>query len=650
MTQRARRLLSGCGLLTTLVATALCVLQLPAFQHLEYYVYDRLARWAPAHPPTGQVVIVDVDEQSLSTVGQWPWPRDRIGELIARLRDLGAATVALDIIFSEPDRSRGGDVSPDAALADVVRSGRAILGYGLTFASTGRREECVRHPFNVAVLSAGNDPAVLPFFSASRAVCNLPLIADAAERSGFLNAAPDSDGVLRRAPVLAEFGGRVYPSLALAAVTAGSGSRAATLRVEHENASTLQTLASSAGTALPAHLEVPLDGKSNLLIRYRGAKGTFPYVSAVDVLEGRIAADRVRDRVVLVGTTALGNREVVSTPLDTLFTGVEVQATLADNLIGRDFWMQPAHATGTEALAVLLIGGLISLAAARLGVLWSALLGVWLLGLVWGGALITLTTAGQVYSPLYPTAAVVVTTATVTLVGALTERSRADFASQQSIGAQRLMVQALLSLVESRDGETGRHSRRTREYTRLIAQALSACDQYARVLSPSYIDLLATLAPLHDIGKVGVRDAVLNKPGPLTPEEFDEMRQHPKRGRDVILAAEGAAGVRHDATLALAKDIAYTHHERWDGSGYPEGLKGAEIPIAGRILAVVDVYDAVRSCRPYRGPSPHDEVIQLIVRGSGTHFDPDVVEACVAVSEPLRALSESSLAADRPAA
>jgi adenylate cyclase len=153
------------------------------------------------------------------------------------------------------------------------------------------------------------------------------MLSAAAGASGFLNAAPDADGILRRVPVVAELEGRVYPSLALAAVAATTSAHDVTLRVANVNAATL---------AVDTR-EVPLDGRSNLLARFRGKKGTFPHLSAADVMANRVREAAVRDKIVFVGTTALGTREVVATPLDTLFAGVEVQATIADNLIEQTF-------------------------------------------------------------------------------------------------------------------------------------------------------------------------------------------------------------------------------------------------------------------------------------------------------------------------
>jgi putative two-component system response regulator len=198
------------------------------------------------------------------------------------------------------------------------------------------------------------------------------------------------------------------------------------------------------------------------------------------------------------------------------------------------------------------------------------------------------------------------------------------------------MVQSLLSLTEVRDMETGRHSRRTQEYARILAQQLASDPQFHDYLTPDRIALLSSLAPLHDIGKVGVPDRLLNKTGALTAEETVEMRKHPAHGRDVIVHAERDVGTSDDVILAMAKDIVYTHHEKWDGTGYPEGLRGAAIPIAGRLMALVDVYDAVTTRRAYREPMSHDDAVAFIVAGKGTHFDPSVVDAFVEISPVLK--------------
>ena len=632
-----RRLVFLCGLVPVFVAAVLAVYRPPQLARLDDAVYDALTRSIPTKAPHSRVVIVDVDEQSLSAIGQWPWRRDRVGDLIARLRDLGAATIALDIIFAEPDRygrlenpEESGPGTPDEAFAAMLRGGRVVLGYGFTFDAGRPRNPCVLHPVSLATLHPTDDTGDTPHFRASGAVCSLPMLAEAAGASGFLNAAPDSDGILRRVPLLAELDGHVYPSLALATVARILGARDMTLRVTNVNASSL----------VIDHRTVPVDGKSNLLVHYRGKKKTFPYLSAGDVLNGRVPPGILRDKIVFVGTTALGTREVVATPLDTLFAGVEVQATVADNLLQQDFISRPALAPTMESLVALVLGTAVVALFASTGIVPGLIGAAVSLGLIWWSALWLLTTRGTFTSPLSPTLGVIFALAVMTLAKFRVERRRAESAGREKTAAQGLMVQTLLSLTEVRDAETGRHSYRTQRYARLLAEQLSSHPLYRDYLTPERIDLLSRLAPLHDIGKVGIPDHILNKPGALTPEELEEMRKHPVLGRDVILKAERRVGVRDDATLAMAKDIVYTHHERWDGTGYPQGLRGEEIPVPGRVMAIVDVYDAAVSRSLYRKPMSHDDAVRFIVRNKGTHFDPAVVEAFESVAPSLHSLSQ----------
>ena len=641
VTARPRRLILLSGLAPVLVTAVLALYRPAAFARLEDAAYDVVLRAAGTRTPHPAVAIVDIDERSLESVGQWPWRRDVIGELMTRLRDAGASVIAIDIMFAEPDRHempRTGagspTTTPDQELARAVSGAPVVLGYGLVFDRTAPpKRPCVLHPAPLAISHAGDAAAHTPVFQTNGAVCNLPVIASAAKRSGFLNAAPDRDGILRRVPLLAEYDGVVYPSLALSAVSAYQGVTQLALHVANVNASSL-----SFGDAA-----VPLDGRGNLLVAYRGKKRAFPYLSAGALMAGQVAPEDVRGKIVFVGTTALGTREVVATPLDTQFVGIEVQATTADNLLQRDFIQRSAFGASLDFVVVLAAGIAMAVLLAWTGVVGGLLAGVaGVAGLWWGSA--SLLESSRVFiSPLWPSLGVVTGLAAMTLAKIRIERSRADHESRDKTAAQRLMVQTLLSLTETRDAETGRHSRRTQQYARLLAQSLATDPAYRAYLSRERIDLLSSLAPLHDIGKVGISDRVLNKPGALDAEELSEMRRHPELGRDVILKAEARVGVRDDATLQLAKDIVYTHHERWDGAGYPQGLRGTDIPTAGRLMAVVDVYDAVRARSLYNKCRSHEDTIALIVKGKGTHFDPAVVDAFLRVAPQFESISEEAL-------
>ncbi len=204
---------------------------------------------------------------------------------------------------------------------------------------------------------------------------------------------------------------------------------------------------------------------------------------------------------------------------------------------------------------------------------------------------------------------------------------------------QDVTIMAMASLAETRDNETGNHIRRTQRYVRALAEKLKGHGKYAAYLSDATIEQLYKSAPLHDIGKVGIPDQILLKPGKLTPEEFEIMKTHTTLGRDAILAAEKLIDAP-SSFLEIAREIAYGHQEKWDGSGYPQGLSGEQIPISARLMAVADVYDALISARPYKKPFTHDAAVELITKGANTHFDPDVVAAFVELAEDFRTIAE----------
>ena len=195
---------------------------------------------------------------------------------------------------------------------------------------------------------------------------------------------------------------------------------------------------------------------------------------------------------------------------------------------------------------------------------------------------------------------------------------------------QEVTVQVVTSLAETRDQETGKHIRRTQLYVKALAEKLQSHPRFADSLGASEIDAIYKSAPLHDIGKVGIPDRILLKPGKLTAEEFEIMKTHTTLGYEAIVHTEQELGV-NVGFLRYAKEIALSHQEKWDGSGYPQGLSGDAIPVSARLMAIADVYDALISRRVYKEPYPHDRAIAILKEGRGSHFDPDVLDAFLAV-------------------
>jgi putative two-component system response regulator len=199
---------------------------------------------------------------------------------------------------------------------------------------------------------------------------------------------------------------------------------------------------------------------------------------------------------------------------------------------------------------------------------------------------------------------------------------------------QAVTIEGLATLAEYRDPETGGHIKRTQNYVKALAVKLKDHPGFRDELQGDAIELLYMSAPLHDLGKVGVRDSVLLKAGRLTDEEFEEMKKHTIYGEEALRITEQKLG--GDSFLHCAREIAHTHQEKWDGTGYPQGLKGDEIPLSGRLMALADVYDALISKRVYKPPFPHEKAVEIIVEGKGRHFDPDLVDAFLELEATFR--------------
>ncbi|MFC3032664.1 HD-GYP domain-containing protein [Pseudoalteromonas fenneropenaei] len=234
----------------------------------------------------------------------------------------------------------------------------------------------------------------------------------------------------------------------------------------------------------------------------------------------------------------------------------------------------------------------------------------------------------------------IATNAMVTLsIGYLTRRLIASLAS--SLASRQATVYGLAKLAEYRDNETGAHLLRMRQYAELLACTRQQDSDAPAELNEQFIANISLSAILHDIGKVGVADAILLKPGRLSSEEFEQIKAHPVIGGHVLESLMQYAP--NCGFLAMGRDIAAGHHEKWDGSGYPLGLRGEAIPLSARIVALVDVYDALTTPRCYKRPFSHEEAKTLIVEGKGKHFDPNLVECFLRVEAKFAAISATAL-------
>ena len=221
----------------------------------------------------------------------------------------------------------------------------------------------------------------------------------------------------------------------------------------------------------------------------------------------------------------------------------------------------------------------------------------------------------------------------VTIIVLIMQGNKRSFYHEQVANMQSGLITFMAEVVENRDDNTGGHIKRTAEYVECITKELRKQGSYADILTDQYVSDMVVAAPLHDIGKIHIPDAVLNKPGKLTEEEFEVMKTHTTAGEELLTHAKAELG--ESGYLNTAVEMAAYHHEWWNGKGYPYGISGEEIPLCARIMAVADVFDALTSKRCYKNAMPLEKAYAIIKEESGTHFDPAVVEAFLAAAENM---------------
>ncbi len=514
---------------------------------------------------TDDVVVVAIDDVTFSDLGQqWPFPRSLHGRAVDRLRQARAKTIVYDVQFTEATEE-----DEDLALYDAIARARNVVLATSETDGQGRTN----------VLGGDEN---LRAAGAEAAASNLPT---------------GPGGVFER------FTHSAVGIETLAVVAARR----------------------SGGPELKAS-DFESDGA---WIDYRGGPGTIRTVSFSNLVRGRVPERVLRDKIVVVGATAASLQDVHATPAanDRVMAGAEIQANAIWTALNRlPLRTAPWWLDILTILALALAPALVGLRARPQAVALVAPL----LGLIWLAAAQLAFGAGIMVDLVWPLAALVMST-TGTVAGRylaeLGERRRVSVynellerrvreRTEELHETQLEVVRRLALAAESRDGDTGAHIERMSRLCERLALAVG--------WTPTEADLLRHAAALHDVGKIGIPDRVLLKPGKLDPAERTVMETHAAKG--ALLLADSRSDL-----LQLAEVIASTHHERWDGTGYPTGLAGEDIPIAGRICAICDVYDALVSPRPYKDPWPVEAALDEIRRQAGSQFDPQLAEAFLAL-------------------
>ena len=625
------------ALLLAAIAVSMCIgaaglWRMPPIAQLDALLLDTFERQFAAPAPVHQAVVIDVDEVSLAAVGQWPWPRYRVATLIERIADQKPAAIGLDIGFPEPDRASltniqqaykrdfGLDLAftglPDglqdndgflgqvAARANVV--GATYFYFDHSTPQSARPRPGVGFEGRVDILDLPDAPG---------AMNNAEPIASQIRSTGFMNVKPDADGVLRRMPMLIRHAGVVHPSLALAT----------TMRALEVTSGTVESNAEGLAIRIGTH-RVPIDSAGNALLRFDANPAGYASLSAVDVLNGNFKPESLRGKIVYIGSSAAGLNDIHETAIDARFPGLKTHAAMSEGIlqnriVGIPAWSTEAVPAVCALIAALLTGAFLS---------GTGMVGIVIISVLTAAAVLAASAALFARAALLvpagaPLAAVGVMLAGYFVLRLSLETRRARIWRRKLENARQVTIESMAAVAETRDPETGAHIKRTQHYVRAIAEELARSGHYTETLTEEFIKLLFLSAPLHDIGKVGVPDHILLKPGPLTTDEMTIMKQHAEFGRRIIFST--AKSIEGDNFLVIAAEIAGSHHEKWDGSGYPLGLSGQAIPLSGRIMAAADIYDALISRRCYKEPFTHGDSIALMSAMRGTTFDPVVLDA-----------------------
>ncbi len=635
-------LLLAVGLCLTIIAALFSIYQPLALQQTELRLYDNMLSGRTIPPKSGVPVLVGIDEESLKGSGQWPWPRYRLARLVKQLQNMGASVIVLDFLMPEADRTSPEIIvserqfdremadslpqtkpidSNSQRLANTLGQGATVLGYFFEFSGPNRLDSTAMPniPAGTVISMAAGSDAGWPKPNAM--IRSLPILTDKAAAEGFTNARHDLDGTLRSVPLLISHNGKQYPSLALSAMLLATKNR--NIRIRHENETILEW----------NQRLIPLTREGNILLDFRSEQPSFPYYSAKQILNSSHTSINLQGKIVLVGAWAKGLGDTHLVPSGKSIPGLKIHATIIDNILAETFISRPDWARGAELFIILLLGTASTIFLSRSGFVSSLLFVAAGSAGCYGAAKALLVSQGIYLAPLIPILTPLVILTFLSLLKYGIEAKKVRQRTRDLVEAQDTIIISMSTLAEAHDRETGKHILRTRHYVNILARQLASQPKYSD-LDPNSVELLSKSAPLHDIGKVGIPDSILHKPGSLTDDEYLVMKSHTLIGSKALSRTIGETAHPEQLDfLHYAQQMTESHHECWDGSGYPHGLSGEDIPLAGRLMALADVYDAMVSQRVYKEGIPHDKVCELIAQQAGIKFDPDIVAAFLAQKE-----------------
>ncbi|MFC1912163.1 CHASE2 domain-containing protein [Chloroflexota bacterium] len=547
----------------------LFIILVQPFYSINLWLSDQLF---VSEPPSTNIVIVGIDDETLETHGRWTnMPRAIHAQAINNLSKAKAKVIGFDILFADstPD---------DEMLAAAMRNAGNIV-----IPIVGTQPQ----PSTDLIITYDNIlPPTSPLELASTIV-------------GHGNILPDSDGTVRHLPLVIRGGnGKLYPAFSLAILHTFFSIPPPQEYWRHEGALYL------------LNRVIPVDTSYDYRINFAPEDSSRPYISYGDVISGNFDPMAVENKIILVGMVATGELDKWVVPTSSAkIPGVYIQATTVDNILNNKFLTETGM--GTTLMILFLLLGITGFTLPRFGLRWGGVV----MGVLMAGYLVVsfLTfEKGYILNIMYPLLmppVIYVSSSLTQNVAMAIENTRLNL---KVVDGYKGTIRALAASIDAKDHYTRGHSQRVTEFALLGAMALN--------ISQEELEVLEYAGILHDIGKIGIPDNILSKPGRLTPEEFDIIRRHPRIGADIM---------KDISFLEEARKIALHHHERYDGTGYPDGIIGNDIPLGARLLAVADAFDSMTSNRSYRSAMSTEEALNELRKCCGTQFCPIAVEAFI---------------------
>ena len=559
-----------------------------------------------------------------------------LAQLINKINASNPSAIGIDILLPEKDRTSpleienfyqkyfGLDVqiqglnrkyfNNDLILAEAIKNSQSVLSYYLS-------ENNFTHNKCANIFSLQNRMKNLNLNEYSFLMCNSDVIQDSSSKQGFVNKHEDNNGILRQTPLFARYKDKVLPSFALATL----------LSIQDD------ILYDKTKFKVLNHT-IKMANDSNVLLNYY-AHEWYKKISAVDLLKMDGISSFIKSKVVFIGSSSVALHDRVITPNGREMSGVQINATVVGNILDDSLIYQPSENKFRNFMLSFLLSILLIIILLKKSRIWIVVLFIFVLMSSMLYNLISL--SNGIYISLgFLIIPFLVHFFIINLLSIVIDVLEKKLFAEELNQSQIALFDSMVHVAEAHDVETGEHIVRTKKYVRLLAKSIRERGFHKDYLSMVKIEIMYQTSALHDIGKVGITDLILKKKGKLTLQEFKIMKTHSRLGRNIIDNA--ISSYKENEFFTTARNITYYHHEKYDGSGYPEGLVGSDIPLEARIMALADVYDALMSKRVYKESFSYEKTKQIILEGRYKHFDPIVVDAFLDKEEEFISISQSN--------